>query len=461
MKKRAALMLLSVSLMCINSLIHAAETYGPIEGGDSMWRIAAKVRPADVSIPQAIMVLYHYNPDAFYRCNFNALNIGAVLDVPAPEVFKHLSTTKVAQQFSTQQLDWETFRRRGELDCPEPTDLRSVAAEFMAQTEPTEPETTEPAIPETSDIALEPAMTDAGMENETSPEASTMGVMNDSATEMRITEEVAESGVEASETATMQTDERLSDEAVSSESTAESIVTMVADNSVNEETAPAQTLPETTQLEDTVAQLTAETTEATEAVMSQAMPETPNDVETATDNLTANTEAAAATTTPTTEMAEIPATEVANNEEEVLVDTTEATQVPETPAETPAETQGADTAMSETETTGVSSETAPDPEMTDETRVVEETPPEMTTPPNVMGETTDVAMTPAETETATQVAEESYNATELPPALAKLAAAASVLNDTWADKNFRYMIWFILGAFILSFIIGFFMRRFG
>ena len=57
-----------------------------VKPGDTLGRIAARLKPADVSLDQMLVALYRANPDAFAGENMNRLRSGRILALPDPSV---------------------------------------------------------------------------------------------------------------------------------------------------------------------------------------------------------------------------------------------------------------------------------------------------------------------------------------------------------------------------------------
>ena len=53
-----------------------------VRNGSTLWRLAKRIQPADLTIEQVMMALYDENPDAFEYNNVNALEEGKTLTVP-------------------------------------------------------------------------------------------------------------------------------------------------------------------------------------------------------------------------------------------------------------------------------------------------------------------------------------------------------------------------------------------
>ncbi len=83
------------------------ETYGPVSSNDTLWNIAAKVRPnSDVSVQQTMIAIQRLNPNAFIRNNINLLRRGQVLRVPSYEDITELSTREAIREVANQNRAW-------------------------------------------------------------------------------------------------------------------------------------------------------------------------------------------------------------------------------------------------------------------------------------------------------------------------------------------------------------------
>ena len=81
-------------------------SYGPTDRDDTLWRIAARVRPSgDVSLHQTMLALQRLNPEAFIGANINRLKAGYTLRVPdaaqAAEIGGGAAVAEVARQVSS------------------------------------------------------------------------------------------------------------------------------------------------------------------------------------------------------------------------------------------------------------------------------------------------------------------------------------------------------------------------
>ena len=83
-----------------------------VKKGDTANKIAARNKPADVSLDQMLVALLKQNPNAFIGGNVNTIKSGAVLDIPKSETLSALSTTEAHKIIVAQSKDFNAFRRK-------------------------------------------------------------------------------------------------------------------------------------------------------------------------------------------------------------------------------------------------------------------------------------------------------------------------------------------------------------
>jgi pilus assembly protein FimV len=87
------------------------DVYGPTSGSDTLWGIAAKVRPSGVSMQQAMITIYEINPNAFMRGNINNLKRGADIRVPEADVFNQITQREALRMIAAHNENWKTGKR--------------------------------------------------------------------------------------------------------------------------------------------------------------------------------------------------------------------------------------------------------------------------------------------------------------------------------------------------------------
>lgn len=76
----------------------SGDTYGPVAGNDTLWKIARENRPAGASIQQTMLAIQQLNPDAFINGNINLLRKGQTLRLPAGDAATQVAADEAARQ---------------------------------------------------------------------------------------------------------------------------------------------------------------------------------------------------------------------------------------------------------------------------------------------------------------------------------------------------------------------------
>ena len=90
----------------------AASEYGPVKRGETLSRIAAKVKPDGISLDQMLVAILRANPDAFINNNINRLKAGATLRIPDSTQLAEVPQDKARQEVRVQISDWNRYRRK-------------------------------------------------------------------------------------------------------------------------------------------------------------------------------------------------------------------------------------------------------------------------------------------------------------------------------------------------------------
>lgn len=88
------------------------DTYGPVQRGDTLRKIAEQTKPADVSLEQMLVALYRENKSAFINNNMNRLKTGQILKVPGADEVTKLERREVNQEIRTHVADWKAYREQ-------------------------------------------------------------------------------------------------------------------------------------------------------------------------------------------------------------------------------------------------------------------------------------------------------------------------------------------------------------
>ena len=92
--------------------ISAPGTYGPVKSTDTLWSLAQRFRPnSSVTVQQTMLALLKANPNAFARGNINALQQGAVLQIPDAGEINSISANEALSEVKRQHALWEEYRQ--------------------------------------------------------------------------------------------------------------------------------------------------------------------------------------------------------------------------------------------------------------------------------------------------------------------------------------------------------------
>jgi pilus assembly protein FimV len=129
-----------------------ADTYGPVERGDTLNKIASQVKPSNVSLEQMLVALYRENQSAFVNNNMNRLKTGQILKVPSAPDIEKIAVKEANQEYRTHVADWNAYRGQlagGVASIPARAEPSNVAAGRVASAAVTPPA---PPAAETKDV---------------------------------------------------------------------------------------------------------------------------------------------------------------------------------------------------------------------------------------------------------------------------------------------------------------------
>ena len=94
-----------------------------VKPGDSLGRIAAQLKPVDVSLDMMLVALYRANPDAFIGNNMNRLKSGRILSVPDAGSVQSLNEGEAHGVVVAHAADFNAYRNKlaGQVGNAEPT----------------------------------------------------------------------------------------------------------------------------------------------------------------------------------------------------------------------------------------------------------------------------------------------------------------------------------------------------
>ncbi|HYF08837.1 MAG TPA: FimV/HubP family polar landmark protein, partial [Acetobacteraceae bacterium] len=90
----------------------SGDTYGPVQKGETLRKIAEETKPADVSLEQMLVALYRENQAAFAGNNMNRLKAGQILKVPSGEQVAQITRSEANREYRAQVNDWRAYREQ-------------------------------------------------------------------------------------------------------------------------------------------------------------------------------------------------------------------------------------------------------------------------------------------------------------------------------------------------------------
>jgi len=80
--------------------------------GDTLSKVARRMRPDGVSLDRVLVALYEANPKAFVDNNMNRLKVGKILKAPSEEALSAITRKKAAKEIKLQTADWNKYRNK-------------------------------------------------------------------------------------------------------------------------------------------------------------------------------------------------------------------------------------------------------------------------------------------------------------------------------------------------------------
>ena len=90
----------------------AGETYGPVQKGETLRKIAGEVKPSNVSMEQMLVALYRENQGAFVDSNMNRLKAGQILKVPSADDTAKIADREANREIRTHVTNWKAYREQ-------------------------------------------------------------------------------------------------------------------------------------------------------------------------------------------------------------------------------------------------------------------------------------------------------------------------------------------------------------
>ena len=90
---------------------YSGDEYGPTGSDDTLWSIAAQLRPdTGISVQQMMLALLRANPEAFIENNINGLREGQILRIPDRDEMLENSSSSALSEVQSQNSLWEEVR---------------------------------------------------------------------------------------------------------------------------------------------------------------------------------------------------------------------------------------------------------------------------------------------------------------------------------------------------------------
>jgi pilus assembly protein FimV len=103
--------------------------------GDTLSKIAAQIKPADVSLERMLVALYRENTGVFDGHNMNRIRAGKILSMPSSDAVQKLPQADAVEEIHAQAADWNAYRQKlGAVSTPriEATDKQEVTGKISA-----------------------------------------------------------------------------------------------------------------------------------------------------------------------------------------------------------------------------------------------------------------------------------------------------------------------------------------
>jgi pilus assembly protein FimV len=83
-----------------------------VKRGDTLSKIAAQVKPADVSLERMLVALYRANANQFNGKNMNRISVGKILRMPDQNALEGLAQAEAVKEVHAQANDWNAYRQK-------------------------------------------------------------------------------------------------------------------------------------------------------------------------------------------------------------------------------------------------------------------------------------------------------------------------------------------------------------
>ncbi len=170
------------------------DDYGPVQSGDTLWRIAKDWSAGSGhNLNKVMLAIQRKNPRAFSRNNINLLQRGAILRMPDVNEIDSMSASAASQEVTDQELANQTRRNMASTSTPLLSDESAAPAPAVSE-EPQE-------LAAESESAARDLASDDPLPMDTEPQLELVPPSEDSAVDSAYGFEESEDGAEAAVTA--------------------------------------------------------------------------------------------------------------------------------------------------------------------------------------------------------------------------------------------------------------------
>lgn len=106
-----------------------------VQHGDTLNKIAAQNKPAEVSLERMLVALYRANADQFDGKNMNRIKAGKILRLPEQSELMNVAQSDAAKEIRAQTADWNAYRQKLAAAAPaasQPQEAQQVATGKIA-----------------------------------------------------------------------------------------------------------------------------------------------------------------------------------------------------------------------------------------------------------------------------------------------------------------------------------------
>ncbi len=89
-----------------------AKEWVAVQRGDTMYKIAAKYKLADMNLERMLVALYRANADKFDGRNMNRIRAGKILQLPTQEEYEAVTLPEAVKEIHAQASDWNAYRQK-------------------------------------------------------------------------------------------------------------------------------------------------------------------------------------------------------------------------------------------------------------------------------------------------------------------------------------------------------------